>query len=114
MLGLMIEPNELLTLVVPILALIFIFGLPGMAIYLEHKEKMAMIEEGLIPKGQGHNPENILGWGVAILGIGISLTIGWTFNIDGKIIIGLILISIGIALLSLIYAGKIIGKTGRE
>jgi len=73
------------------------------AIYLEYKKKMAMIEKGLVPEEEKEKykdaPENRLAWGIAILGIGISLLIRWKFNLDGEFIASLIFVSIGIGLL---------------
>ena len=91
--------TEILALSVPLLAICLIFGIPILAIYLEHKKKMAIIEKGLMPEDEKSRPEDRLGWGIVILGIGISLIIGWAFDLDDKVIIGLILASIGIALL---------------
>lgn len=42
-----------------------------------------MIEKGLMHEEEkekhNHSPENKLAWGIVILGIGISLLIGWKF-----------------------------------
>ena len=91
--------TEILILSIPLLAICLIFGIPILAIYLEHKKKMAMIEKGLMPEDEKSRPEDRLGWGIVILGIGVSLIIGWIFKFDDKVIVGLILASIGIALL---------------
>ena len=80
-----------------------IIAIPITAIYFEYKKKIAMIEKGIIPEEEKekHNrsPENKLAWGIAIIGIGISLLIGWKFNFGGEFIAGLIFVSIGIGLL---------------
>ena len=90
---------ELLALSFSVLAICLIFGIPIIAIYLDYKKKMAMIERGLVPEDEKSRPEDRLGWGIVILGIGLSFIIGWLFNLNGQIIAGLILASIGIALL---------------
>ena len=59
-----------------------------------------MIERGITPEDEKGRPEDRLGWGIVILGIGISLIIGWILNLNGQVIAGLILVSIGIALLA--------------
>ncbi|KCZ72779.1 hypothetical protein ANME2D_01213 [Candidatus Methanoperedens nitroreducens] len=74
-------------------------GIAALAIYLDYKKKMAMIEKGLVPEEEEYRPESRLGWGIAILGIGISLIISWIFNLDNRVMAGLILASIGVALL---------------
>jgi hypothetical protein len=84
----------------------------ALAVYFEYKKKMAMIEKGLIPEEdkekQRDGPENKLAWGIAILGIGISLIISWIFNLDDIVMVGLIFTSIGISILvSYLIAKKV-------
>lgn len=80
---------------IPILGL----GIAFLAIYLDYKKKLAMIEKGLVPEDEKYRPENRLGWGIAILGIGIALILSWMFHLNDIAMIGLIFTSIGIALL---------------
>ena len=89
----------LFALSVPLLGIGSIMGIMALLIYFDHKKKMAMIERGLVPEDEKHRPEDRLGWGIVILGIGVSLIIGWTFNLGGSVIVGLSLASIGTALL---------------
>jgi predicted histidine transporter YuiF (NhaC family) len=74
------------------------------AIYLEYKKKMTMIEKGLVPEEEkekyNHSPTNKLAWGIAILGIGISLLISWRFNFGEEFFAGMLFVSIGIGLLT--------------
>lgn len=91
--------SEFLALSIPLLTIGSLAGIMFLVIYLDYKKKMAMILKGLTPEDEKHKPENKLGWGIIILGAGISLIISWIFNLDDKITIGLILVSIGIALL---------------
>ncbi len=87
--------------VIPFVFIVLVLaGLPALAIYLGHKKKMAMIEKGLVPEDEKPKPENRLGWGTAILGIGISLVVAMIFHLNNYVIVGLILVSIGIALLA--------------
>ncbi len=93
--------SDLLALSIPLVFIVLIIGgLPALAIYLDHKKKMAMIEKGLIPEDEIPKPENRLGWGIAILGIGISLVVAMIFHLNNYVLVGLILASIGIALLA--------------
>ncbi len=92
--------GDLLALSIPLVFIVLVIGgLPALAIYLDHKKKMAMIEKGLVPEDEKPKPENRLGWGIAILGIGISFVAARLFNLDAIATGGLILASIGMALL---------------
>ena len=88
---------ELLGLSLFIAAIVLIVFLAG---YFDHKKKMAMIEKGIVPEDEKYRPESKVGWGIAILGIGISLIVAMEFNLNSYVIVGLILASIGIALLA--------------
>ena len=96
MTGLAESLTALFALSIPLLGIGSITGIMALLIYLDHKKEMTMIERGLV--SDEHRPENRLGWGIVILGIGISLIIGWTFNLDGNVIAGLGLASIGTGL----------------
>lgn len=91
---------ELFALSIPIAAILGGICIAVLAMYFEYKKKKAMIEKGLIPEDEKHRPEDRLGWGIVILGIGISLVISWIFDLNDKVMVGLILASIGIALLA--------------
>jgi hypothetical protein len=86
-----------------LLGLIVIFAaivLPVcLVIYYEYKNKMAIIEKGIVPEDEKYRPEGKVGWGIAILGIGISFVAARLFNLDAIATGGLILTSIGMALL---------------
>ena len=99
MTGLAESLTALFALSIPLLGIGSITGIMALLIYLDHKKKMTMIERGLVSdEHRPERPENRLGWGIVILGIGISLIIGWTFNLDGNVIAGLGLASIGTGL----------------
>lgn len=86
-----------------LLGLLVIFGalvLPlCLFVYFDYKKKMAMIEKGIVPEDEKSRPESKVGWGIAILGIGISFVAARLFNLDDIATGGLILTSIGMALL---------------
>lgn len=87
---------ELLGLIVIFAAIVLPICL---VIYYEYKNKMAMIEKGIVPEDEKYRPEGKVGWGIAILGIGISFVAARLFNLDAIATGGLILTSIGMALL---------------
>jgi len=82
--------------------LVFIAGMVlivFLAAYFDNKQKLAMIEKGIVPEDQKYRPESKVGWGIVILGIGISFVAARLFNLDAIATGGLILASIGMALL---------------
>lgn len=73
-----------------------------LAIYTEHKQKMAMIEKGLKPEElhPPHKPEDILIGGLVVIGIGLAFLLT---KVLGRLtpwlmLPGFILLFIGIAL----------------
>jgi uncharacterized membrane protein len=86
-----------------LLALFIIFGsivaIFALLVYFDHKKNIAMIEKGLIPEEEKPRPEGKIWWGIALLGIGISLIATVMFNLNSYTVGGLIFASIGIALL---------------
>ncbi len=86
-----------------LLGLIVIFGgivLPlCLLLYFDYKNKKAMIEKGIVPEDEKYRPESKVVWGIAIIGIGISFVAARLFNLDAIATGGLILTSIGVALL---------------
>jgi hypothetical protein len=88
---------------VELLGLIVIFGgillIVFLVVYFDYKQKRAMIEKGIVPEDEKYRPESKVGWGIAILGIGISFIVARLFNLDAIATGGLILTSIGMALL---------------
>ncbi len=93
--------SDIFALSIPFVFIVLVsVGLPALAIYLDYKKKMAMIEKGLVPEDEKSKPENRLGWGIAILGIGISLVVAMIFHLNNYAVVGLILASIGIVLLA--------------
>ncbi len=92
----MVSLFELLGLLVIVAAIILPFCLIA---YFDYKNKRAMIEKGIVPEDEKSRPESKVGWGIAILGIGISLVAARLFILDAIATGGLILTSIGMALL---------------
>ena len=76
--------------VIPIVAIIFTFGIPGMiifyAIYLKHKERTKLMDMGLTPQEardyfketdrKPRNPYSALKWGILFTSVGVGLFIG--------------------------------------
>jgi len=75
-----------------------------LAIYTEHRQKMAMIEKGIKPEDlrrvEAHKPEDMLIGGLVVIGIGLAFLV--TQIVGGLIkwlmLPGFILLFIGIAL----------------
>ncbi len=75
---------------IPIVAIIFTFGIPGLiifyAIYIKHKERTKLMDMGLTPQEareyfrdmekKPKNPMSTLKWGILFTMIGIGLFIG--------------------------------------
>jgi hypothetical protein len=71
-----------------------------LVIYLDYKQKRAMIEKGIVPDDEKSRPESKVGWGIAMLGIGISLIVTMMLNLNSYVSVGLVIASIGISLLA--------------
>ena len=88
------------SVLVPVVAIIFVFSIPLLAIWTDYKKERALIEKGLYepekPKPAGHET---LVWGLILTLIGIALLIG-SFTVRAQLLLpGLIVEAIGIALL---------------
>jgi flagellar basal body-associated protein FliL len=82
--------NHAIEAVIPIVAIIFTFGIPGMiifyAIYLKHKERTKLMDMGLTPQEardyfketdrKPRNPYSTLKWGILFTSVGVGLFIG--------------------------------------
>ncbi len=76
--------------VVPMLAIVFTFGIPGViifwALYIKHKERTKLMDMGLTPQEardyfketerRPRNPYSTLKWGILLTMIGLGLFIG--------------------------------------
>ena len=82
--------NDLFEGLIPLAAIVFTFGIPGVIIfywiYLKHKERAKLMDMGLSPQEardyfreqekRPKNPLSTLKWGILITMIGIGLFIG--------------------------------------
>lgn len=82
--------NDFAEAFIPIVAIIFIFGIPGLLIfywiYIKHKERTKLMDMGLSPQEardyfremekKPKNPINTLKWGILFTMIGIGIFIG--------------------------------------
>jgi hypothetical protein len=110
---------------IPIIAIIFTFGIPGLiifwAIYTKHRERMRLIEKGVTPEDarkyfgkavlRNRNLNSSLKWGIILLflglGIFISNILSEVYFFSDGISAGLIILFIGLGfLLYYIIASK--------
>ena len=102
---------------IPLFAIIFSFGIPGIiiffVIYSKHREKMRLIEKGLTPeeaklyfkdyKQKTMNPFSALKWGILLsfLGAGIAIAniLETQYDFDDGITFGIVLLSLGLGAL---------------
>ncbi len=102
---------------IPLFAIIFSFGIPGIiiffVIYSKHREKMRLIEKGLTPeeaklyfkdyKQKTMYPYSALKWGILLsfLGAGIAIAniLETQYDFDDGITFGIVLLSLGLGAL---------------
>ena len=88
------------SVIVPIVAIVFVFSIPLLAIWTDYRKDRALIEKGLYqpekPKPAGHET---LVWGLILTLVGVALLIGSFTVSQGLLLPGMILGAIGIALL---------------
>jgi len=103
--------------IIPLFAIVFTFGIPGILIfwwlYTKHREKMRLIEKGLTPEevkayfadtnAKPKNPYSSLKWGVLLtfLGIGIFLAnlLEGMYDVEDGVMMGIIVLSAGLGFL---------------
>ncbi|MDY7075559.1 MAG: DUF6249 domain-containing protein [Chloroflexota bacterium] len=73
--------GQLMGCIIPSTILIIIFGFVALIRWFEHREIMAMVEKGMLPKQhanapRGRNGRGLLGWGIALAMLGLALMIG--------------------------------------
>jgi F0F1-type ATP synthase assembly protein I len=82
--------NNAIESVIPIFAIIFTFGIPGLivfwALWIKHKERTKLMDMGLSPQEardyfresekRPKNPYSTLKWGILFTSVGIGLFIG--------------------------------------
>lgn len=95
------------SVIVSVVAIVFVFSIPLLAIWTDYRKDKALIEKGLYepekPKPAGHET---LVWGLILTLVGIALLIGSLTMREGLLLPGLIVEAIGIALLIYTFAIK--------
>ncbi|MDQ3020460.1 MAG: DUF6249 domain-containing protein [Bacteroidota bacterium] len=102
---------------IPLVAIIFTFGIPGIIIfwwlYTKHRERMRLIEKGITPEevkayfadanAKPRNPYSSLKWGILLsfLGVGIFLAnlFEGMYEIEEGVMMGIIVLSAGLGFL---------------
>ncbi|MEO6694235.1 MAG: DUF6249 domain-containing protein [Ignavibacteria bacterium] len=102
---------------VPLVAIVFTFGIPGIIVfwwlYTKHRERMRLIEKGLTPdevkayfadsNTKPKNPYSSLKWGVLLtfLGVGIFLAnlLEGMYDVEEGVMMGIIVLSAGLGFL---------------
>ncbi len=88
------------SVIVPVVAIIFIFSIPLLAIWTDYRKNRAMIEKGLAaPEKRQPRWHETLAWGLVLTFVGIALLIASFTVRAGLLLPGLIVPAIGIALL---------------
>lgn len=111
---------------IPMVAIVFTFGIPGIIIfwwlYTKHRERMRLIEKGLTPdevkayfsetNNKPRNPYSSLKWGILLtfLGIGIFLAnlFEGMYDLEEGVMMGIIVLFAGIGFL--VYYGVVSSK----
>ncbi len=88
------------SVIVPIVAIVFVFSIPLLAIWTDYKKDRALIEKGLYePEKPGPPGRATLVWGLILTLVGVALLIG-SFTVREQLLLpGLIVGAVGIALL---------------
>lgn len=86
--------------VLPVVVVFFIAVFLVVVRILQHRERMAMIERGLIPAGALGGPKSRLQTGAVTMGVGAALTLGMlTMGVGPFLLAGLLPLCVGLALL---------------
>lgn len=112
--------------IVPMVAIVFTFGIPGILIfwwlYTKHRERMRLIEKGMTPEEvkayfadsnvKPKNPYSSLKWGILLtfLGIGIFVAnvLEGMYDVEEGIMMGIIVLCAGLGFL--VYYGVVSAK----
>lgn len=102
---------------VPLVAIVFTFGIPGIIVfwwlYTKHRERMRLIEKGLTPdevkayfadsNTKPKNPYSSLKWGILLtfLGVGIFIAnlLEGMYDVEEGVMMGIIVLSAGLGFL---------------
>lgn len=102
--------------IIPVVAIIFTFGIPGILlfwwIYTKHREKMRLIEKGLSPEevkayfadnNKPKNPYSSLKSGLILLFLGVGIFLANVaesiYDVEEGVMMGIIVIFIGLGFL---------------
>ena len=114
--------------IIPIFAIIFTFGIPGLiifwAIYIKHKERMRLIDSGLTPDEvkkfftntviRNASPYKGLKWGILLSFLGAGIIVGTlmyeVFKLSDGYTFGVVVLFIGLGFLT--YYSVIKNKPG--
>lgn len=109
--------NNFMEALVPLIAIIFTFGIPGLIIfwylYNKHRERMKLIDMGLTPEEvksyfrdadkKPRSPYSALKWGIILTFIGIGFIVSMilenVYDIDDAITPAILILSAGLAFL---------------
>ncbi|MCB0726749.1 MAG: hypothetical protein KDD00_04760 [Ignavibacteriae bacterium] len=118
--------NNALEAIIPIIAIVMTFGIPGIIIfwylYTKHRERMRLIEKGLTPEevkayytdtsNKPRNPYSSLKWGVLLTFIGAGIFLANLFegmyDIEEGVMMGIIILCAGLGFL--VYYGIVSSK----
>ncbi len=118
--------DNALEAIVPMIAIVFTFGIPGIIIfwwlYTKHRERMRLIEKGLTPEEvkayfadantKPKNPYSSLKWGILLtfLGIGIFVAnlLEGMYDVEEGVMMGIIVLCAGLGFL--VYYGIVSSK----
>ena len=109
--------NNAIESFIPVVAIVFTFGIPGIIIfwwlYTKHRERMRLIEKGLPPEEvkayfadtntKPRNPYSSLKWGILLTFLGIGIFLANLFedlyDIDEGVMMGMIVLCAGLGFL---------------
>ncbi len=88
------------SVIVPIVAIVFVFSIPLLAIWTDHKKEMTLIEKGVYePPKPGPRGHGTLLWGLILTLGGLALIIGSMIVLERLLLPGLLVEAVGVALL---------------
>ena len=109
--------NNAIESFIPVVAIVFTFGIPGIIIfwwlYTKHRERMRLIEKGLPPEEvkayfadtntKPRNPYSSLKWGILLTFLGIGIFLANLFedlyDIEEGVMMGMIVLCAGLGFL---------------
>ena len=109
--------NNAIESFIPVVAIVFTFGIPGIIIfwwlYTKHRERMRLIEKGLTPEEvkayfadtntKPRNPYSSLKWGILLTFLGIGIFLANLFedlyDIEEGVMMGMIVLCAGLGFL---------------